>query len=445
MIISSCRKFTEPGNPPSQLTTAAVFSSDATATAAQLAIYAQMEGNGFFYNLSVLTGLSADEMINYMVSQNREDQFNNNLTAETSTIHSLWAELYGFNYKANAVYEGVEKSGKISEAVKKQLQGEALFIRAFCHFYLARLFGDIPVITTTDYQLNAMESRKPMQEVYNQIEKDLEQAISLLSAEYKNTAHKSTSERTRPNLYAAKALLARVYLFDEKWSMAEATASDVINYSTQYELLPDLNAVFLKNSREAIWQIQSVVPAFNSYAGAMFPFSSLPNNVSLAPGFVSSFDTTDLRLKNWIKMISISGNEYFYPYKYKAWQNQASITEYTMALRIAELYLIRAEARGRQQLFTLANEDLNKIRSRAGLEDIDLTTEAELLAEIEQQRRFELFAESGDRWIDLRRTGRISDILSIIKAPHWELTDQLYPIPQVEIDRNKNLEQNPGY
>lgn len=445
MIFSSCRKFIDPGQPSSQLTTATVFSSDALATAAQLAIYAQLEGNGFFFNLSVATAMSADEMINHMPLPYREDIYNNNLTPENTTVISMWSQLYGFIYKANAVYDGVEKSRSVSVAVKKQLKGEALFVRAFCHFYLVQLYGDIPVITTTDYRQNAMEGRQPVTAVYSQIEKDLDQAVGLLSAEYKNASNKSTSERTRPNLYAAKALLARLYLFEEKWALAESAATEVINYSTQYELLSNLNSVFLKNSREAIWQIQAVVPIFNSYAGAFYPFFRRPNNVSLSPDFVSSFDTADLRFKSWINSIIVDADNYFYPFKYKAGQNQPSVTEYTMVLRLAELYLIRAEARSRQQLFTLANEDLNKIRSRAGLEDINLTTEAQLLAEVEQQRRFELFAESGDRWIDLRRTGRISDVLSISKAPNWELTDQLYPIPQVEIDRNKNLEQNPGY
>lgn len=445
LTISSCKKFIDVGNPATQLTSSTVFSSDATATAAQLAIYAQMEGDGFFYNLSVATALSADEMINYDASPDRIDLYHNNLRPENTYTNSLWSRLYDFIYKANAVNEGVEKSKTMSEAVKKQLKGEALFVRAYCHFYLAQLFGEIPVIISTDYQQNAIASRQPLPFVYKQIEEDLTKAGDLLSAGYVDANNVSRTERTRPNVYASKALLARVYLFEEKWTLADAAATAVIGFSSQYALLPDINAVFLRNSQEAIWQVQSTFPGFNTYAGALYPFTGLPSNVSLTPSFVNGLDSADLRLSSWIKSITVGGDNYFYPYKYKAGQDEPSITEYTMVLRVAELYLIRAEARCRQSLFAQANADLNALRSRANLPNIALTSQAALLSEIEHQRRNELFAESGDRWIDLHRTGRLNDLMSIFKVPDWTSTDQLYPIPQVEIDRNKNLVQNPGY
>lgn len=445
LTISSCRKFIDVGNPATQLTSATVFSSDATAIAAQLAIYAQMEGDGFLYNLSVATALSGDEMTNYDPSPDRIDLYRNNLRPENANTSSLWNQLYDFIYKANAVNEGVEKSKTVSEAVKKQIKGEALFVRAFCHFYLAQLFGEVPVVISTDYQQNAIASRQTLQLVYKEIEEDLIKAGDLLSMGYVDANNISTTERTRPNAYAAKALLARVYLFEEKWPLADAAATAVISFSSQYALLTDINAVFLKNSQEAIWQIQSTFPGFNTYAGALYPFAGLPFNVSLTSAFFNDFDTADLRRSSWVKTVTVGGDNYFYPYKYKAGQDEPSITEYTMVLRIAELYLIRAEARCRQSLFTQANEDLNALRSRANLPSVALTSQTALLSEIEHQRRNELFAESGDRWIDLRRTGRSNDLMSISKAPDWTSTDQLYPIPQIEIDRNKNLVQNPGY
>jgi hypothetical protein len=281
--------------------------------------------------------------------------------------------------------------------------------------------------------------------VYNQIENDLLSSIELLSDHYVNAANMATTERTRPNQFAAQALLARTYLFEGKWSNAESAASNVITSTPQYALCSNLNQVFLKNSPEAIWQLQATVPGSNTYAGALFPFTSLPSNVSLTSDFVASFESADLRKSSWVKTITVSGSNYSFPYKYKVGQNSTIVTEYTMVLRLAEVYLIRAEARSRQSLFTLACGDINLLRNRANLASVALTTLPALVSEIERQRRSELFAEAGDRWIDLRRNSRLDAVMPLLKGSNWVMTDQLYPIPQVEIDRNHLLIQNPGY
>ncbi|MBI5370599.1 MAG: RagB/SusD family nutrient uptake outer membrane protein [Sphingobacteriales bacterium] len=444
-INSGCRKFTDPGQPETQLTSHTVFASDATATAAQLAIYAQMEGNGFFYELSTATGLSADELVNYMSFTDRIDLYNNNLRPENTNVSGLWNRMYELIYKANAVYEGLGRSEALSAAVKNQISGESLFVRAFLHFCLLQLFGDIPVITGTDYVQNAGAVRQNKEIVFDQIERDLLLSAELLSGSYVNAANASTSERTRPNKYAVRALLARVYLYQGKWSSAEAAASEVIASNSMYTLCTDLNKVFLKNSTESIWQLQATVPGFNSYAGALYPFSSMPSNISLSQVLLGSFESGDRRLQSWVKTITAGGNNYSYAYKYKAGQNTGAITEYTMVIRLAELYLIRAEARAQQSLLTSAAADLNILRGRANLPPVPATTLQELLSEVERQRRSELFTEAGDRWTDLRRTGRLDSIMGSVKGANWSGTDRLYPIPQTEIDRNSQMTQNPGY
>jgi starch-binding outer membrane protein, SusD/RagB family len=404
-----------------------------------------MEASGFMYELSVYTGLSGDEMLNYQSATNRVDLSNNNLTPENTLTGGLWSRMYSSIYKANAIIEGLDKSTDVSAAVKDQLTGEALFVRAFFHHYLMRLFGDIPVSVTTNYLENASSVRQTESVVYLQIENDLRKAIELLSDQYVNANNAVSAERTRPNRFAAKALLARILLYQHKWAEAETIATEVINTSAQYSLQNDLSKVFLKNSLETIWQIQSVIPGFNTYAGAFFPFTNLPSTVSLSPSFVNNFETADGRRTAWIKTITVSGNNYSYPYKYRVWQNAASVTEYTMVLRLAELYLMRAETRARQSLFTLANADVNAIRIRAGLAPISHVSIPDLLQEIEKQRRYELFAEAGDRWMDLRRTDGANTIIGAVKGANWSVTDQLYPIPQTEINRNNLLTQNPGY
>jgi hypothetical protein len=120
------------------------------------------------------------------------------------------------------------------------------------------------------------------------------------------------------------------------------------------------------------------------------------------------------------------------------------LTEYNMVLRLAEQYLIRAEARGMQNDLTGAMDDVNIIRARAGLSSIDGTgfAQQDVLDAIDQERRAELFVEWGHRWFDLKRTGKIDAVLGPVK-PDWQSKDALFPIAQTEIIANPNLIQNP--
>ncbi|MBI3235774.1 MAG: RagB/SusD family nutrient uptake outer membrane protein, partial [Bacteroidetes bacterium] len=124
----------------------------------------------------------------------------------------------------------------------------------------------------------------------------------------------------------------------------------------------------------------------------------------------------------------------------------ANILEYYTVLRSAEQYLIRAEARNNLDKLSLAIDDINVIRLRAGLAltTIGGQTKADVARLIEGERRKEFFAEMGHRWLDLKRTGKLSETLMPIKSG-WQRTDSLYPIPIGEMLTNPNMVQNPGY
>ena len=140
----------------------------------------------------------------------------------------------------------------------------------------------------------------------------------------------------------------------------------------------------------------------------------------------------------------MGGKTYSYPYKYKV-RNGFTVTEYNMVERLAEQYLIRAEARAQQNDISGATADLDTIRVRAGLPVLPISLDkATCLLAVEQERRIELFMEWGHRWLDLRRTGRIDAVLGAEKS-NWTSTDSLYPIPFKEIQKNVFLTQNPGY
>lgn len=440
----SCKKYLEVGPPRVNLTGETVFGSDQTATAALLSVYTQMEQTGLIHAISIAGGIASDELVNHNTSAGPQAIASNNITPENSNVSTLWNSLYNYIYRVNAVLEGVEGNLKINEAVRKQLQGEGLFIRALCHFYLLNLFGNIPYNQVTDYNITSAQSQQNANAVLPLIITDLQTSKSLLPESYVNADNTASTLRVRPNKFAAAALLAKALLYHKKWAEAEAESSLVLQQSI-YSLQTDLTKLFRIESPEIILQLHPVIPGFNSYAGGFLqPTATRPTSVSVSKGLVDSFEMGDKRRSDWITYTTYSGQDYQWLHKFKVGQNQA-LAEFTTLLRLAEVILIRAEARGMQDKFAPALEDLNKVRARAGLPALNITVRDTLLTAIYKERRLELFGETGDRWMDLVRTDRANQIMPPIKGSNWASTDQLFPIPQTEILRHTGIVQNPGY
>lgn len=445
ILTISCDSFVEVDLPGSQLTSTDVFEDYTTASAALTSIYANIRDKGILsgqsYGISSTLGNYTDEMDFYgSVNDPRKYFYTNALLPANTTLAEYWSSAYHHIYAANAVIEASGASASLTQEQKNQLRGEALFIRALLHFYLTGLYGDIPYITGTDYKKNSVAGKISSPAVYTQIVLDLDQAIPLLGNAY------SSDERTRPNAFTAKALLARVYLYQGNWPAAANTASALINATDLFGLEQNPDLVFLKDSRETIWQFKPALPGKNTEEGAGYIFfTSPPPAGALTPGLVNSFASEDLRKTSWIGAVSDGVSNWYFPYKYKEFAFTASSREYSIVFRLSEQYLIRSEARAQQGDLIGAGEDLNLIRKRAGLDDALAVTKQQLLDAIAQERRWELFSEFGHRFFDLKRTGNIDTILSGVK-PGWNSSDQLFPIPQTELNLNDHLlPQNNGY
>jgi hypothetical protein len=129
------------------------------------------------------------------------------------------------------------------------------------------------------------------------------------------------------------------------------------------------------------------------------------------------------------------------PYKYKL-RTGTPVTEYNTVLRLAEQYLIRAEARLNQNKLQAALADINEIRKRAGLAALPQhMAKAEIALALEKERQLELLGEWGHRWFDLVRTNRAVPVLSKIKAD-FTVSDQKIPISTSILLTNTHLEQN---
>lgn len=445
-VITSCRKYLDVGLPRTQLTGEALFNSDNTAIAAMIAIYTQMEQSGLAYNILTIGGTAADELTNHNASPTAVDIATNNITPENSTISSLWSDLYKYVYEANAVIEGVNRSDAISQPVRRQLLGEAYFIRAYCHFYLLNFFGNIPYNMTTDYTITSAQPQGDASELLSQIIADLIQSKSLLSPTYMNSNNLSTTERVRPNKYAAASLLAKAYLFNGEWEKAEMEADSILQQTNLYSLNSNLVNTFQKTSPEVIWQLQPVIPGFNSFAGALLqPLPFAPFFISVSAHLVDSFEAGDRRRTNWITTTTFNNKSYHWLHKYKVGQNASSVSEFTTLIRLAEVFLVRAEARARQDKLLAALDDINEIRGRAGISPLSLLPREELLHFIYDERRKELFGEFADRWIDLNRTKLADTVMPMIKGNNWASTDRLFPIPLIEMLRHPGMVQNEGY
>ena len=439
----SCDSFTDVDMPQSELTGGAVFEDVATAKAALADVYARMrEGgvaSGTLVSATPLMANYSDDMDFYGTSTVTEQFNKHTIQPGNSTLLRLWSVPYSEIYAINAIIEGVTASATITGEDRDRLLGEAMFLRAFNYFYLVNIFGDIPYVSTTDYEVNAVIPKTPEDQVWQHIINDLTLAESLLPESYPSL------ERVRANKATVKAMLARVYLYTGNYTLAETYATAVIN-DPAYGIEPDAALVFLAGSPSTIWAFHPGVAGQNTKDASTYYFlSGPPFKPALSAGLYNSFEPGDARKSHWIEVITDGSNEWYKPFKYKNPSSTASSEEYTIILRLEEQYLIRAESRIMSGNNSGAQEDLNVIRNRAGLPNTVALTHDELMAALLQERRHEFFTEQSHRWFDLKRTGNAASALSAIK-PGWEPTDVLFPIPEAELLLNENLlPQNPGY
>jgi len=449
LAANGCKKFVQVTPPDTQLQAGIIFASDQTATAAMMGVYSQaMVSKGYFLNggNSICPGLSADEFTGTSGFA-MEDAFSANaLFSTNSFIVTLYSTAYTTIYNTNSMMENLQASHALSEKTSRQLRGESMCLRALTYFHLTDLWGPAPLETSTDYSINAVAPRSPDTAIYRQVTNDLLAADSLLDTVYATGAG-NANDRTRPNKWAARALLARVWLYRGQWAAAEEAATAVLQ-SGMYQLEPLLDSVFRTGSQEAIWQLQPVSFSMNSAEGAFFvpaDGASTKPLYTLTTYLLKAFEPGDQRRLHWVGTKTINGVSYAYPYKYKVRTGIYPYLEYNMVLRLAEIYLIRAEARAQQNNLSGAITDLDSVRSRAGLPDLSpALSSVEILAAVMQERRIELMAEWGHRWSDLRRTGQATAVLGPQK-PNWTGDASLYPIPQTELLRNSAIMQNPGY
>lgn len=398
--------------------------------------YSRLHNNDYYGLTFQSVGYLLGDNVKWTGSYDFLSQFDaNNVRADNTQLIPVFSGIYKTINCANQVIRAAEtlQDPLLSSSNRKQYMGEAYFIRALCYFDLSRLWGGVQLITrpTMSSFDNLNITRSSLDETRNQVLEDLNTADTLLT---------ETTNRNRATRKTVYALKARLFLYMNDWANAETFASKLIT-DNNYELVSPYNAFFannVKNTKESIFELAYSATDQNDHS--MWwqpPVNSGRREWAPTDELVSLLNdpATGGNRKTMIARTSPPGNLWYGNMYYRNPR-----TDPAFILRIAEMYLIRAEARARLNRITEGLADLNAVRKKAGLIASSASTKEELLLAVEQERRLE-FAFEPHRWFDLVRTGRLDDVLGVSDQNKWVM-----PIPINEVQASGGmLEQNPGY
>ncbi|GAA4451333.1 RagB/SusD family nutrient uptake outer membrane protein [Nibrella saemangeumensis] len=378
-------------------------------------------------------------------------------------MQAQWQTSYQLINRANLVLSKLEATAIDSKA-KDQFQGEAQFLRAYTYFNLVRLFGEVPlVITPTVNPFEAFNQlREPVDKVYAQIIADLQSAEQKLPDAY------TGNDIGRATRWAAKGLLAKVYLTRKNYTEATTRLREIVS-SGKFDLLPGYADVFRPNNanhKESLFEIQFKAGLGTDREGSPFADAMSPQDARIWGGnsgggqgnnvptedLVNAYEKGDLRKDLSIGQLKAGerGNPPLSFYQKKFSSPPTATLDHDdnfIVLRYADVLLMLAEALNEQgygnaEAFTA----LNRVRKRAGLADLtqaDVPSQAAFRTALLQERRVELAFEN-HRWFDLLRFGVAQPVLTA-KNYRIQPYQLLFPVPQRERDLNPALAQNPGY
>ncbi len=445
--LAACEDFLEVPPPTNSITTESVFLGKETIDLYMGGMYNSFSGR-------VTSGIQYLELFsdNCYNPTNSDPQIRGELLPTSFYPVYIWTGYVEINY-ANMMLEGLPTASVLDQATRDSYTGAALTVRATSHYDLVRIFGDVPINTTSKVEDNASKPRMPAAEVYAQVISDLDEAIALLP----ETG--AGDERYIDVRYVPLAISARVYTTMGNWAKAEAAADEVIT-NGNYSLLTNLDDIFFRGSNEIIFATGNTIGFSQNYLNwpsmgtAFYPTFTFFESAcaAISEDLLNNFEAGDARRTAWVFYSNRTNypnpnNRYFFKKYYSPFAppNLPGRSQDFVLLRLAEMYLIRAEARARQNNLSGAAADLNVIRNRAGLPNTTAATQSDLVNAILHERRIELCGE-GHRWDDLVRTGTADAVISALPwKTEWDAYKTLWPIPYDEIRLNDALVQNPGY
>jgi starch-binding outer membrane protein, SusD/RagB family len=373
------------------------------------------------------------------------------ITSANGSVAALWGSIYNTVYLANFIIEKLPGVPGVRSTDRNRVLATAHFLRGYAYFVAVYSFGGVPLVTGIDIETNRNIPRATESQILDFVLDDYNEALGKLPEIPANAGLASD--------FAVRAAIAKYYLYVENWSEAEKFATEVIasgNYSLDTLFT---NIVRRDFTQEAIFEMGYTLnddPGTNGTIGLNNLFVGrreiVPSNKVV---FALASDESGERFAS----ISFNINDLV------GADNGWSVAKYgtadqdnnnVVALRLGEMYLIRAEARARLGNITGSAADINLLRARADIWNtttkiktftprVTPTSQAQMLQVIEAERVYELAFE-GHRWYDLVRTGRAAAVMPTFNS-NWKSAYELWPIPQREIQNNPALagQQNPGY
>lgn len=393
---------------------------------------------------------------------------NNIQTGEVTVSDNIFPRLFYSINTSNYLITQVEagKAGnKISKDTKNEILGEAKTLRAFARFMLLRAYGqfyDINskygiIISNNPVKAKDQLPRSSVKESYNAIVEDLTFAIN-------NNA--ATKEHMYVTQTTAKALLAKVFLYQKEYKKAQTLANEVITANTGgYGLEGKYSDIYAKR-----WKSSEVLfaPFVDGGSESLIGDPSDYGDTVLQPtGFFRNVADQQIQDQPGDAFSNFEGYDPRFIFSYKRPEGKPNDKNFKYSLsfdegntiyymRLAEVYLIYAEAYVRNtenNNYSEAINAVNTIRNRANT-GIDTTpikpiaqnlTKADLLQKIREEKMLELFLETGETWFDIVRYIDLGDLNFNIKESLTKKEQLTFPIPLRAMEGNRNLIQNPGY
>ena len=428
----SCSDFLDQ-KPDNYISDAAVIQTLSSAKAALNGAYHDLASSSYYGGQYFDAGVNlAADNVTWTGSLNYYYDFDTHqYSAENQLLSYAWYAIYATVNQTNQVIDKVTVLNDGSESERRRIIAEATVIRSLAFFDLARTWGNIPVVkqaTSSPTQFDGVKQTKA-KDVYRLVVDDVLAIYNDLS---------ELSDRVHVTRSAADAFLARVYLYLEQWDKAEQYASKVID-NGNYALGTIQDLIDNKETAESIWELAYSSSFTNQQStywrspdqGGRHEWGPSKELVQLLADPTVGGD----RKAFYQDFSSAQVPDYFVGTLY----HRSTLDDDVIIFRLAEQYLIRAEARANQQNVSGALSDLNIIRRRANISEIvDVASTQELLNLIADERRVELALEP-HRWFDLIRTGKAESVLGI------KTYQTLFPIPYNDIQADKDLVQNDNY
>ncbi|MBC8033955.1 MAG: RagB/SusD family nutrient uptake outer membrane protein [Chitinophagaceae bacterium] len=444
LFLASCSKVldTTPENAVSDEDP--IFDKTSAETALR-GVYRQLGSAGYYGETYVTLGYFPSGDIKNLTTGGAANLVNVNFRADDVTFNSAWSAIYIAINRANHVITKVPEvqDPLLTDPLRNQYIGEAKFIRALAYFDLARAWGGVQLILepTISLQQRQVIKRSSLQETYAQVLKDLEDAEGLLP---------DGANRIRATKRTVWALRARLHLYRQEWALAEEYATKLISLTADYKLLKPFSSWFVNDvtaTQESIFELQfSAINTSAIRAQMQHPVNGGTYRYAPNDRFVQLLNDPAVSggRKALIGSVTQGGTTLWFGNLYY----RKNATDPAYIFRIAEMYLIRAEARAQQNNLSVVSGalyDLKQIRDRAELESSTAVTKEEILLAIENERRLE-FAFEAHRWFDLARTERAKAVLEALDpATKVEPHELLFPIPITQLQLDTSLDPNPGY